>query len=361
MSNDYYPDYDFDDLDMDDGRPEPSSLDEALKALRAETETDVLPSAVVYRLSDLEGDDLAAFKATWFELPVEQRRRITNFLGELAEINYDLSFDSLAMVAFEDSDPEVRAIAIDLTWYDVSEATFYTLMKLADDDIALVRAAAMSALGRFIYHGELGEFDQALAEKAKDLALSRYQDVNEDVDVRRRSLEAIAHSSHPYIAAMIEESYQGDEPMLRVSAVFAMGASYDNQWENMVRDELDSDMSEMQFEAVRAAGELRLTHAVPRLIELAQLDDYEIQIMAIWALGEIGTNEARRGLENLAEALDEVDEEDETLIVAVEEALEMASLVTGMSLPMFDLDDDNDDIMSELFDVYDPDDPSLLN
>lgn len=360
MSNDYYPDYEFDDLDIDEHRPEPASLDEALTALRAETEADVLPSAVVYRLSDLEGDDLAAFKATWVELPVEKRRRIINFLGELAEINYDLNFDSLAMVAFEDSDAEVRATAIDLTWYDVSEPTFHTLMKLADDDVSLVRAAAMSALGRFIYHAELEEFNQALSEKAQDLALSRYQDVNEDVDVRRRSLEAFAHSSHPHVADMIEESYQGDEPMLRVSAVFAMGASCDNQWENMVRDELESDMSEMQFEAVRAAGELRLSQAVPRLIELAQFDDYEIQIMAIWSLGEIGTNEARRGLENLAEAFDEAGEDDETLIVAVEEALEMASLVTGMSLTMFDFDDD-DDIMSELFDVYDPDDPSLLN
>lgn len=360
MSNDYFPDYDFGDLDMDDRRPQPSSLEDALTALRTESESNVLPSAVVYRLSDLEGEDLTAFKATWAELAVEQRRRIVNFLGELAEINYDLSFDSAAKVFFEDVDPEVRATAIDLTWYDVSEPTFHLLMKLADDDMAVVRAAAISALGRFIYHGELEEFNQALAEKAQDLALNRYQDVNEDVDVRRRSLEAIAHCGHPRVPEMIEESYQGDEPMLRVSAVFAMGASCDNQWENNVRDELDSEMPEMQFEAVRAAGELRLTHAVPRLIELAQSDDYEIQIMAIWSLGEIGTNEARRGLENMAEALDEMDEEDETLIMAVEEALEMASLVSGMPFTMFDFDDEND-ILSDLFDVYDPNDPSILN
>lgn len=361
MSNDYdYPDYDFDDLDMDDPRTKPASLEEALTALRTGTEGDVLPSAVVYRLSDLEGEDLAAFKATWAELPVEQRRRIVDFLGELAEINYDLSFDSLAKVTFGDPDPEVRATAVDLTWYDVSEPTFHNLMKLADDDIALVRAAAMSALGRFIYHGELEEFSHVLAEKAQDLALNRYQDVNEDVDVRRRSLEAIAHCGHPRVAEMIEESYQGDEPMLRVSAVFAMGASCDNQWENNVRDELESDMPEMQFEAVRAAGELRLAHAVPQLIELAQSDDYEIQIMAIWSLGEIGTNEARRGLENLAESFEEFEEEDQTLIMAVEEALEMASLVSGMSLSMFDFDDDSD-ILSDLFDVYDPNDPSMLN
>lgn len=360
MSNDYFPDYEFDDLEMDDRRPEPSNLEDALAALRNETEGEVLPSGVVYRLSALTGEDLEAFKTTWAELAVEKRRRIVHFLGELAEINYDLSFDELTHVFFADADPEVRATAVDLTWYDVSVPTFHVLMKLADDDVGLVRAAAISALGRFIYHGELEEFDQSLSEKAQDLTLNRYQDVNEDIDVRRRSLEAIAHCGHPRVFEMIEESYHSDEPMMRVSAVFAMGASCDNQWENNVRDELESDMPEMQFEAVRAAGELRLTHAVPRLIELAQSDDYEIQIMAIWSLGEIGTNEARRGLENLAEALDEVEEEDETLIVAVEEALEMASMVSGMSLSMFDFDDDND-IMSELFDTYDPDDPSLLN
>ncbi len=86
---------------------------------------------------------------------------------------------------------------------------------------------------------------------------------------------------------------------MRVSALFAMGRSCDEQWASRIMDELSSGVR-MRFEAARAAGELELRPAVTRLIELAYEDDREIQEMAIWALGEIGGKRANHALDQLA-------------------------------------------------------------
>jgi HEAT repeat protein len=79
---------------------------------------------------------------------------------------------------------------------------------------------------------------------------------------------------------------------------------------------------EIQFEAVRACGELELRDAVPQLAQLAHDPDRELQAMAIWSLGEIGGKQALQVLSTLAE-----EAEVEALIEVIEEAIGAASLV----------------------------------
>jgi len=102
--------------------------------------------------------------------------------------------------------------------------------------------------------------------------------------------------------------------------------------------ELDSDNSEIRFEAARACGELEMSEAVPRLIMLIdEVDDTEVQEMCIWALGRIGGQTAREALEACAES------DNEALALAAEESLEELSLFTD-DLDMFDFGTELDDI-----------------
>jgi HEAT repeat protein len=199
------------------------------------------------------------------------------------------------------------------------------LLVLASSDISQgVRAAAVSALGQFILQGELGKFDPALARQAENVAIKLYENRSESVDVRRRALEAIANCGRSGIEEMIEQAYRDDNAQMRASAIFAMGRSCDVKWAPVVLRELASDSPEMRYEAARTAGELEIRDAVPRLADLLEDEDREVMEMAVWALGEIGGDDARRLLEDLIEHADSVG--DDVLADAIEEALESASL-----------------------------------
>lgn len=323
----------------DERRAEAFDIEETLDALRGESTNALLPAGAIYGLSDLSEANLKKLRHFWPTLPVARRRFLVEFLVEMGEVDYALNLEPLTFVFFEDEDPGVRAKSVELTWYVTSEKLFHRLMELARDEVPVVRATVMGALGRFIYEAEMEEFDEALAQQARQLAISRYYDYSEDLEVRRRSLEAVSNGTHPELSDMIDEAYHSDEIMMQVSAVFAMGASCDRRWSEAVLRELGNENTEIRFEAARAAGTLEIEQAVPVLLELAQGGDYEVQMMAISSLGEIATREAQRGLELLALLAE--DAGDDNLIEAIEDAIEAATLFGGLILPMFDFDEDD--------------------
>lgn len=352
----------FDGFEGEEQRPEPFTLEQVIEALETMENTGALAAGCIYGLSDLSPKAVQAIAQTWYTLPVERRRHVADFLSEISEYSFDLNYEALAYALLEDEDPQVRVSAIDMTWYVSSEELFHTLANFINDPEPSVRAAALVALGRFIYEAQLEEFDQELGKQAEKLAFAAYDNLDEDLEVRRRALEAISRSDSPRIPSLIEEAYQDVEPLMRASAVFAMGASLDRRWTEFVETELDSHLPEIRFEATRAAGELNLEEVVPQLIALANEEDYEIKLMAVWSLGEIGTNEARRGLQELAEIAQETD--DETFIEAVEEALEIAQLIGGSMVSMFDFENDDESDLDDDFEAEEDefyDDYSSLN
>ncbi len=285
-----------------------------------------LTAQMIYSLSDLNDADLSRLRAVWGAIPVDRRRTLVHRLVEAAETNFDMDFAAVTRLALTDLDDEVREAAVEATWTDESPDMLRRLMTLASGDLSEgVRAAAASALGRFILEGELGKFDPGLARQAENIAIKLYQDDNEDVDVRRRALEAIANSGRSGVTDMIEEAYNDDNPRMRTSAIFAMGRSCDTKWSPVVLHELISEDPEQRFEAARAAGELELKESIPYLADLMQEGDREIMQMAVWALGEIGGTEAQRLLEDMIEQADEAGDDD--LVEALEEALSSANLV----------------------------------
>jgi len=301
-----------------------SKLDETLRVLNDVDQP--LSANAIYNLSDIEPNDLERLGAAWGAIPVDRRRSLVSRLAEAAETNFELDFSAVTRLALTDLDDEVREAAVEATWTDESPDMGRRLINMASGDIAPgVRAAAVSALGRFILLGELGKFDPSLARRAENVAIKLYNDPNESVDVRRRALEAVANCGRAGVDDMISEAYNGTNNRLKISAVFAMGRSCDPRWAQIVLRELASGDPEMRYEAARTAGELEIKQAIPYLAEMLHAGDREIMEVAIWSLGEIGGDQARRVLEDVIEQAEEA--EDHDLAEAAEEALQAAALV----------------------------------
>src|SRR5690606_16320889 len=118
--------------------------------------------------------------------------------------------------------------------------------------------------------------------RAQSAVIDVLNNAAEDIDVRRRALEAIANCGHEIVVGAINEAVENPDRRMQISAVFAMGRTCDTRWSDHVLRQLEDDDPEMRYEAARAAGELELEDAVVHLTRLALDDDREIQLVAIW-------------------------------------------------------------------------------
>lgn len=323
-----------DDEDIERLRDQPD-LETTLRALQTNVEG-TANATIYYGLSGLTGDAIPRVREVWVNLPAEYRVKLLQQLVDIGEANFELDYHTLAVMALEDEDPAVRAAAIELLWEDESLEFMDRLIEIAQwDESVLVRAAAASALGRFILAGELGELPETETARAQDTVVNLLTDHDEDLEVRRRSLESIANCGHEIVRDAINDAYQSEEPLMKASALFAMGRTCDNHWNDIVLREIDSYNPAIRYEAARASGELEIEEAVPHLARLAQGRDREIKEVAIWSLGEIGGRYALKVLGALADQAEK--DEDDDLLEAIDEALGNASLA-GQDFD-FDLDD----------------------
>ena len=297
-------------------------------------------ATLYYGLSGLDTSEMRGLKPVWAQLKPAYRRKLLRELVEAAETNFELNYNALAYFALDDEDAGVREAAIELLWEDVSMSLMHRLNEIAlEDESVEVRAAAASALGRFILGGEVGDMDEAQTMTAQDTVVSILNNLDEDIDVRRRALEAISNSSHEIVEEAIREAYDSPDRRMQISSIFAMGRSYDEQWNEFVIQQLDSEDAEMRYEAARAAGELEIENAVRGLTRLALDDDREIKEVAIWSLGEIASREATRTLERLATEAKRL--HDDELLEVIEDALGTASM-GSTSLYMMRLEEDDE-------------------
>lgn len=336
MSND-------EDYGLDDNytKREKPDIETTLAALQS-GDSSTLSATLFYGLSDLSDADLQRVKPVWDDMSSVQRGKLIQQMVDTAETDFELNYHQIGIYALGDKIADIREKAIDLLWENETVAVMNRLIELAQwDEAESVRASATNALSRFVLKGELGELSERDMNHVQDVVISILNNDGESTFVRRRALEAISNSSHEIVDEVIQEAYYSTEPEMRVSAVFAMGRTCDMQWEDIILRELDSGNAAMQYEAAKASGELELTTAVPALIRLVQDDDREIQETAIWALGEIGGNQAVQVLSELAEEAEE--DEDEALLEAIEDAIGNASMVGGNFDFDFDLDIDFDD------------------
>ena len=309
-----------------------------------------LPAIDLFHFSNLSKNNLAALEEVWPELPVERRRGVMHDLNELGEANFEVTFEDVFRMGLEDEDAEVRATAINSLWEAEEPDLIAPFIEfLQRDPDAGVRAAAASALGRFVYLGEIEELPAPQFHRIEDVLLAAVHG-NDDFEVRRRALEAVAYSSRPEIAPLIAKAYADPETKWRVSAVFAMGRTADSDdWGAQVCAELHNTAPEIRFEAARAAGELELEDAAPALVELLMDVDAQVREAAIWSLSQVGGPEARRALNRL---LRKADEDELDFIQDALENLDFTEEMQDFSRIIFDEEgdelDDEDDHKSQL-------------
>ncbi|HDQ74022.1 MAG TPA: HEAT repeat domain-containing protein [Chloroflexi bacterium] len=290
-------------------------LENLLDNLRREGE--MPEQAALYHFSDLEPQKIDQVYDVWQDLNVDLRRHITAMLMKMAEADFSLNFNTVFRIALSDEDAEVRTMAIEGLWED-EDASLVPLLaeRLREDPSAQARAAAAMSLGRFILLGEMRKILTASRDLAYEVLLLTYQDHEEHLDVRRRALESLAYTGNKTVTRLIDQAYTAPEEKMHVSAVFAMGRSADNCWAQKVRQKLFNANPEMRYEAARSCGELQLSETVKDLVELVEDVDVEVQEAALWALGQIGGNEAREILERYSQ------EENEALKTVACEALD---------------------------------------
>jgi len=165
-----------------------------------------------------------------------------------------------------------------------------------------------------------------------DALLATLESGSEDVTVRARAVEALAFSSRVRVREIIASVYDEDDSDMRASAVSAMGHSADKSWGKTVAAELESSDDRMRFLAARATGELEYHAAVPRLIELMDDPDREVQTASILALGQIGGKEAQAALRQAEES------DDEVLSHLAGEALQEVQFAGDPNFLLFDID-----------------------
>jgi len=300
--------------------------------------TEAYPATKLYRLSNLNDDESRKLVEIWEQISVDRRRTLLSDLEEFAERDPLLFFETVGRIGLNDSDAQVRLHAIGLTGMEEDPkliARFSTLLK--NDPDADVRAAAASALGTFVYLGEIDELAPETFKKIEDLLLQTLRGQEPEL-VRRRALEAVSYSSRPEISDLIATAFSRDDENWQASAVFAMGRSANGRWSSDVSLMIDSENHRLRREAILAAGELDIQELRPVLFEIVEGEDEELREAAIWALSQIGGEGVGELLEEL-QASTEDEEELEFLEAALDNLYETETLD---AFDLFGFEDDGD-------------------
>ena len=248
-------------------------------------------------LSDLSPAELGVFARYWFRLSQMRKRGILNSLVELAEESPELDFCTIFKMCLKDEDEWVQEKAIDGLWEYEDRSVLPGLMQvLTSQRGSDVRAAAASALGKFSVLAQEGNLLARDAGTIHTTLMSVLQDPDESLEVRRRSLEAVAPFNTPDIRDLICWAYQGDDLDLKTSAIFAMGRTGEVSWLPTLVRELDSREPSIRYETANACGDLGEEDVVPYLVDLLEDEDYQVQIAVLNALGKIGGPLAKRAL-----------------------------------------------------------------
>ena len=298
------------------------------------------PIHLLYRLSDMDEEQLAQFLTQWQSAPDDRRQVIVRHLADISEENFVVDFSPIFRISFEDPNALVRIAALDGLWDSTDSTLVEPILRLLNSDPALeVRVAAAKASAHFLL---LAEWDQIRDINSPQIIKSLYEtyvDPMTELSLKCAVLEAMGPATSPTVSRLIEDAYEGFVPELQLSAVFAMGTSADPRWISIILDEMESPNEEMRAEAARAAGLIGLNQAIPQLAELAYDDDLDVAIVAVTSIAQIGGDEA----DNILNAL-LGDPRSDHLHKAIEDAMEESIWLDG-ELPLFpwsedDLDED---------------------
>ncbi|WP_041424358.1 HEAT repeat domain-containing protein [Thermobaculum terrenum] len=272
-------------------------------------------------LSDLSWDQMQELEAIWYGAPASRRVQLIKQLQKLANDDVQYNFKRIFLFALEDHHPAVRKVAVEGLWEEDSPFILEKLEGILLNDSSLeVRVSAAGVLSNYAYKSAVGELDDEHASRLQEVLQEVVQQADDGSELQRKALEALAFFEEDPIADdYIERLYWEGGYEEQASALIAMGRSMNTKWSSTIIKELGNPHPKLRKEAARAAGEMALRESVPDLIRLTQEDtDKEAIHAAIWALGQIGTPQAKRMLRHIANS------SNKDLQSAAEEALDEA-------------------------------------
>jgi HEAT repeat protein len=301
-----------------------------------------IPQSHLKFYSDLDPTSLKLFLDMW--LRVQPTRKLVLLDQLLSHLDSDtiVSYEEIGRALLNDPDGEVRAHAIRLLVESDDPKLAGKLVDILLHDSELSpRMEAVQLLGEFVLLGELDKVNESLQRKMEDALITVVRS-EEDSTLRKRALEALSFSSRTEIAALIESAFERVDPAWIASALRAMGRSHDERWNgNVISMLLDEDPI-IKFAAVEAAGQLTIEESVPILLQIVDDEEEpeEVATACIWALSQIGGDDARTYLVAL---LDQT--EDEELAEFLEDAIENLNFTEEMNkFDLLTLDEEDDDV-----------------
>lgn len=318
------------------------------------------PPTWLNRLSDIQPSDLEYLRQAWERINIERRVALLEDLERISENDSLVSFEDLALLAAGDADPRVRTLAVSLLWDYEDRHIIPVLITLLESDAdATVRANAASALGKYVYLGELDKLQRDDLDKVEESLLQAYARDPEDL-VRRRALESLGYSGRRDIPELIQKAYDSSDEGWLESSLFAMGRSAQSElWEKAVLGMLGHPSAQIRAQAVWAAGELQLQSARDRLLEIVHENDDEPAVVssAVWALSSIGGESVRETLELFRDQADDEGEAD-----FISDALDNLDFTENrFSMGLFSYDEPQREDLDFIMDVDDDEDDAFYD
>ncbi|GAB4400968.1 MAG: hypothetical protein OHK003_27120 [Anaerolineales bacterium] len=297
-----------------------------------------IPAGHLSYYSDLDPKSLRLFMDVWSSVPQNRKLLLLDTLTAHLDEDTIVSYEDIGKSLLDDPDAEVRARALGLLAESNDPKLVDKLLSIFQSDRDLApRVKAAELLGEFVLLGELEEMEESRQRKIEDALISVIRS-DENPSLRRAAVEAFGYSGRDEAVAILESAYEREDPLWVASALRAMGRSHDNRWnDNVISKLLDAD-PRIRYAAAEAAGELTIEEAGPIMLKMLEdeEEDDNVTMSAIWALSQIGGEDARAYILNM---LDNTDDEDAAEFL--EDALE--NLDFNEELDKFDLLSLNED------------------
>lgn len=257
-----------------------------------------LADAPFHEASDPSPGELAEFVQVCDTLNEDRRCEVIAVMVQQAEDNLELDFTAIFRQCLKDYDDRMVQLGVEGLWEMEDRWLIAELVGLLRSERGpQVRATSAVALGKFPILAQEGKLQPQDGELVYRILMDFLEDDIEDLEVRRRCLEAVAPFNTEEVQDYIRWAYDGDEEDLRSSSIYAMGRTGEAEWLSTLLDELENPDPAVRYEAANACGELAHEDATPRLVELLREDDdSEVRMACIASLGKIGGALARRAL-----------------------------------------------------------------
>ena len=299
-----------------------------------------IPQAHLQYYSDLDPKSMRLFLDVWKNVPVDRKTLLLDKLTAYLDEDTIVSYEDIGKALLDDPEAEVRARAFSLLSESDDPRLVDKFVEIFQGDTDLApRLKAANLLGKFVLLGELEELNEKHLRKIEEALLSIIRS-DENPALRRAAVEAFGYSGREDAVAIIESAFEREDPLWVSSALRAMGRAHDNRWDDSVVSKLLDADPRVRFAAAEAAGELSIEEAGPILLKMLEdeEEDDNVTMAAIWALSQIGGEDARAYILNM---LDNTDDED--VAEFLEDALDNLDFNEQLNrFDMLSLDEDDD-------------------